>query len=675
VNSTDPPSSDRPSPVDSASVSALRSIPNLKRCVVAVHGIGDQFENATIQSVVSAFGGFFNYPAGVPLGAFRKPRPPIQPFFLETPETAEALPVPRDLAETAFIEIYWADIPREQQKGGYTIEETKAWARTVVARLRARYAGFTAAKSVAQRVSQQDRQPLPVLAPKDYRAAADAIEEMIESFAVLDNLLWIAEKAGLMKFNLDQLLTAYVGDVQIVADFEQFRGDILGRFQEVLQAIGDQIAEGKDLEIYIVAHSEGTVVAFMGLLQAMCAIKPPEWFKSVRGFMTFGSPIDKHIVLWPDIWKPVALPQSDVTKFYQADPSKKIWWKNYYDYGDPVGFQLDTTRDWMRDHEWMADIDKKKQTGVFDFDEKLDDHGFSRYPLPGEAHNDYWKDPKVFGHFIQNVMKLQCGDNKRFAEPPKTRLSAAIFAHTVPYLLVYVLCCAATYFIYRATEDYIGSAAPSLFDYLINVLGMGALLAGMTALARIPKLTRRIFWLIMSILIFAICASGYYFVSPEVQKWQAFELFKRFNNPHVSGYFVMSIAFLIALFAAWIGRIDPRRWKQGWTAKLAFFGKGAQPLIFIGLLQVVAMVVYRIYAGEKVGLPSGKSSSLWPLILAGGAFLYLWWLAILIFDLVFVWHRYIRWAVAPNALRAMRHARKEDEMSGRKTAVQTTANS
>lgn len=43
--------------------------------------------------------------------------------------------------------------------------------------------------------------------------------------------------------------------------------------------------------------------------------------------------------------------------------------------------------------------------------------------------------------------------------------------------------------------------------------------------------------------------------------------------------------------------------------------------------------------------------SLWSLFLAIGAFLYLWWLASLLFDLVFVWHRYVQ---ADGALQFLR---------------------
>jgi len=43
---------------------------------------------------------------------------------------------------------------------------------------------------------------------------------------------------------------------------------------------------------------------------------------------------------------------------------------------------------------------------------------------------------------------------------------------------------------------------------------------------------------------------------------------------------------------------------------------------------------------------------LWRVFAAIAAFLYLWWLAALIFDLVFVWHRYIQSDASLRFLRA-----------------------
>jgi hypothetical protein len=47
-----------------------------------------------------------------------------------------------------------------------------------------------------------------------------------------------------------------------------------------------------------------------------------------------------------------------------------------------------------------------------------------------------------------------------------------------------------------------------------------------------------------------------------------------------------------------------------------------------------------------------KDLTLWPVVLAAAAFLYLWWLAAHLFDLVFVWHRYIRTSFANKMVRS-----------------------
>ena len=50
---------------------------------------------------------------------------------------------------------------------------------------------------------------------------------------------------------------------------------------------------------------------------------------------------------------------------------------------------------------------------------------------------------------------------------------------------------------------------------------------------------------------------------------------------------------------------------------------------------------------------------MWPVLIAGAAFLYLWWLAALIFDLGFVWQRYIRQSLALKRLASWRELRKQ----------------
>ncbi len=114
-----------------------------KRIIIAIHGIGDQYQNATVKTVLSAVGKFFGYPAATPIGRFRSPDGRISAFTLpQLPPPAEQLPPA--LAETGFVEIYWANLPRAIRRRGYIIEESKAWARTIVDRVRARYGAIAA---------------------------------------------------------------------------------------------------------------------------------------------------------------------------------------------------------------------------------------------------------------------------------------------------------------------------------------------------------------------------------------------------------------------------------------------------------------------------------------------------------------------------------------------------
>lgn len=703
---------------------AERAVEDLKGCgkyVIAIHGIGDQYQNATIQTVVSAFGRFSDYPAAVPLGGFRSEVAQGVSAFKLSSKSGGGKPAPSWVDDVGFVEIYWADIPREAQREGYIIEESKAWARTIVARLQTLY-GQTARKL---NVTSGKKRLRLTLHGDDYLAGADALSEMIETFAVLDNLLWVAEKAGVFKFDLDELLTRYLGDVQIVAEYPDYRVRILKKFTTVLDAIDQQIQadaprrKAKSLpepKIYFVAHSEGSVVAFMGLLKAMCAHgpdpalpAPPDWVNRVRGFMTIGSPIDKHLVMWPDLWDPVKAPHASLL----AGPRAKIQWRNYYDYGDPVGFKLDSTRDWLKKTGWNH---------LFEFDGAKHDYGFGRYLLPGAAHNDYWTDDAVFGHFLESVV-FPLEHPTRYPPPP-SRLLPRISSYVLPYLLVALLIYTGCYLLYKAMGDYTapdratireeqmtkalaafsaerrcmmpaeGSRqssrppAPDIFltmpaeeaqrsplppaaDILptgiwilmMDVTATTGLLLGTTLLARIPRLTRSPFWTVLAVESFGAGALIYALAgSPQVHCWHALQFFTWpivqsclpesaliYAEMASSGAMILVAAFIGGV-AAWVSRHDLRRWPRGRLAWLRPHLAGARPLIYFGAIQVTLIVLYRIIWPAAA---DHHEHPLWPLLLAGAAFLYLWWLAVLLFDLVFVWHRYVRNSVAQDYLTAL----------------------
>ena len=133
----------------------------------------------------------------------------------------------------------------------------------------------------------------------NYRLVGQVVSEMVETIGTLEDLTFLAEKAGIGKFDLNKILVDYVDDVQLVAEFARHRGDILKRFRTILTSVHNY---DQKAEIHIVAHSEGTVVALLGMLEAAWTDPVPDWIRQVRGFMTFGSPIDKHFVLWPALF-------------------------------------------------------------------------------------------------------------------------------------------------------------------------------------------------------------------------------------------------------------------------------------------------------------------------------------------------------------------------------------
>lgn len=208
--------------------------------------------------------------------------------------------------------------------------------------------------------------------------------------------------------------------------------------------------------------------------------------------MTIGSPIDKHLILWPSIWDAFNKPGLPV--------SPPIRWRNYYDHGDPIGFDLDTAREWMGDpdHFWKPAFEFRKQ----------DDFGLSRHMLPGAAHNDYWEDEVVSGHFIETVVGAQSKDGRTFAAQNWDRTWAKIISYVSPYLLALVLLYTGTYRLVKALDAY---APPmvSLGETILVATVITYLLAGTTIAARIPRLTRKLGLRLLAAALFVLFAAPY----------------------------------------------------------------------------------------------------------------------------------------------------------------------
>lgn len=548
-----------------------------KRVIVAVHGIGDQSQFATIQHVLAQFSRYYGHTAAVPLGNFHNgSRSGV--FTSEDPP---------DLRGVGFAEVYWADIPRQVVKKKYLLEDIQPWVRTIIGRVH--------------------RRRLNDLTDADVRMLEQVLGEMLQTIDVLERLCFLADKMGIFSFDLRKVLIDFLDDVQIVAEFKEQGGEIGKVFAKKMQDLHDELEDVE--EIYIVAHSEGTVVALLGLLTAMCSPGNP-WISKVRGFMTFGSPIDKHLILWPDLFTN--------SKEVCSLPSLPIEWHNYYDYGDPVGFALETARERFTDGPWK---------GAFHFPAN-NDHGFARYPLPGKAHNDYWEDRAVFGHFIRNVVEKKEPSPPKpvdtYKEPPKSQLLAQIVSWVLPYLGAAALLFCGVLVLYKAvsgfSHPYLQEGIREVFS---KVAAISCLLAGITVVARIPRLTRFRKWWVFGGLVFVLFVAGYkaFFCLASGGDGRG-NCFTSAQMPAGSDPKLVWIALALVPVVCVVSRLCP-----AW---------GMRTLLIPG----AAAVAYVVYDYVQ-----DTSGNLWPVFLAGAVFLYLWWLVALLFDLTFVWHRYIRMSV------------------------------
>jgi hypothetical protein len=578
------------SPVTPATSNEVEIEKKITRLVVAVHGIGSQFRYSTVQSVASRFAAFCGNRMIQPLGAFHPAKlitepdsPELGAYLFEPPKNFE-----KNFGGFGFAEVFWADIPERAVDSKNTTEESKAWAQTIV-----------------ERVRMLDQSSVGKSDLIDYKKASVVVEEMIDTIRVLENLLFIAKKAGLFEFKLGQLLTDFLGDVQIVADFKDYGGNIFKRFADTMNNLIRRLPNVE--EIYIVAHSEGTVVSFKSLLTTLAAEEDPDnkWVDKVKGYMTIGSPLNKHIVMWPNLWKGLEPPKDSKTR---RDP---ILWRNYYDYGDPVGFNLEITREWLVTNRWLSQDEAREGARYFRFGSD-DDYGFTRYPFPGKAHNDYWNDDDVFGHFIKEVV---LGKGKDRVPQPRRIWWAVIVSRIVPYILCLALLAGGTYVLYKTLVTVFGFQK-DLLQMVGDVSGITCLLAGITLLSRMPRLDKMWPGSVVGALAFVAGVFGYLeFVSPGTQRLLSSAFWP---PPHG----IIWTCLMIGLVSAGLSKWRPRL--------------GMIPLISLGGI-AACMVLWKLLHLDS----STPDRSLWPFALANAGFLYLWWLSALLFDLVYIWHRFI----------------------------------
>lgn len=586
---------------------SVAAVPPPVRVLLVVHGIGLQQPGETVRTVARRLSQDQRPPLPIqPLGYFHALNPAKVAALPLVPDGAQDPAVSPALARLYLSEVHWADITHRAVKVDTTVEETGSWGRTVVSRAER---AFRKANPEAKSAGA-------------FRQAAGVVEELVEGIGVLENLCRIASKAGVFTFDLGGLVQDYVSGVQVVADFSDYRNEIIARFHVRMEAIEawylEKFPDEPGLEITVLAHSEGTVVSFLALLEALSywRIAPgqePEqsprathWVKHVRTFATLGSPIDKHMLLWPDLWRKELNPVRQIPR--------RINWQNYFDEGDPVGFDVAFARVWLA----------RKGCKAFDCGGDGDpalthDHGFSRYFFPGKAHVDYWEDSDLFGPFLSEIVLKGGGTDKPF-QGPRNRVSARVLTRSLPYLLAF-LPLAAGVFTFTGTCGAAGGA-PWTFT-LVQKLSLAVYLACLTVVARLPRLGR---WSSLGWLVgLPGLAAGSYFVGLELPL-----------GAHLPARSLEGLGF--GLLVAGISWFLPAR--KGW---------GRRGLLGLGSAAFIPVLWIPAAASSLTGRPVADA---WKMVLAFLAFFYLWWLGVILFDLTFLWHRYVYGSAYLRSLRA-----------------------
>jgi hypothetical protein len=428
------------------------------KLIVAVHGVGDQVGYETVQSVATRVGAYYGVAPALPLGRFY-PVPVAGQAVMPSPQLMVDPPDPKRFAalKLGFAEVYWAPIARDVVDKGYILENTRKWVRTISARV--------ASQGIKNRGWGR----------RDVERLITVLDELVHTVFVLERLTYIADKAGLFTFDLAKLLVDFAGDVQIVADFDSYRQQILAKFDDVMTASLKLTPDpAANTELYIVAHSEGSVVAFLSLLHALHDPSAYPWIMRVRGLMTIGSPIEIHHLLWPGLWRQRRPPLPALTPSPTLAGHCVIQWHNYIDDGDPLAYELEATAAWLG------------QTG-FGAHLHLNETTYSRSYLPGKAHVDYWRDEAVFGHFIEKVVHPNHVEHGRYFGRPRDRRLARSICFLVPQAAMVALLMLAVYILYTPVAAALG-ANPTPIGVGRDVSGIALLMLGVTAAARIPRI-------------------------------------------------------------------------------------------------------------------------------------------------------------------------------------------
>lgn len=209
------------------------------------------------------------------------------------------------------------------------------------------YADFNYADSIVKHKSYAERDVMSWIgsftarlhAMNKERGGPQDADFGIVSLAIDDLLFatriarYLGDRFRLEATSIQHTAIHFLQQIQLYLDLKAYRDDVNIAFQSRMAEIHAMAIEG-DFRIHLICHSLGTVVCLRGLLDA--AQRRTPWIKLVDRLVTFGSPIDLILLLYPKIFTPAG-PQD----------GRPIHWTNYCLGNDPIATDLAIARSWV----------------------------------------------------------------------------------------------------------------------------------------------------------------------------------------------------------------------------------------------------------------------------------------------------------------------------------------
>ncbi|WP_254512274.1 hypothetical protein [Anatilimnocola floriformis] len=225
-------------------------------------------------------------------------------------------------------------------------------------------------RSFRNRLREINKQRCTANTPNDFAVIDHVTDDVLFATALTQ---FIASRFNIQASGIEHAALHFMKQVQLYLDHEPYREKVSETFQSSMERYAAN-SSSEDRGITLVCHSLGTVVALRGIVDAANTGK--QWFTRIDRLITFGSPIDTVLLLFPELFPKFASPQK-----------KKIEWLNYSFGNDPIATDLALARHWASNDSspFCKDAPEEIDLG------------------PGAlttAHTDYWRESAMYMDII-----------------------------------------------------------------------------------------------------------------------------------------------------------------------------------------------------------------------------------------------------------------------------------